>query len=82
MFNQNEAEAIKATMRSAGWPLIEAMLLEEADNVCRIKTDGKRFEDIAIEAMAVEKVHEAVSRTMKRLASFSNKATVEKRSYK
>ena len=77
MLKQHEIDAIKATLQTAGWPIIEAILQEETDNVCRITTKGKRFEDIAVEAIAVDKVNQAFSKAIKRINSATSGATIK-----
>jgi cell fate (sporulation/competence/biofilm development) regulator YmcA (YheA/YmcA/DUF963 family) len=70
----NEAEkiAVKQVLLSKGWEYIEAILEEEANEVKKIKTEGKRYEDIAVETIANDKVSKALKATLRRLNAIKN----------
>lgn len=74
-------EAIRQTLNSTGWAYVEDMLNEEANEVKRIKTDGKRFEDIAIETIANDKISRAIKSLLRRVNAIKNEYKIEKTRY-
>ena len=55
----NERELISQTLSTKGWELIYRLMEDDFREVRKINTEGKRFEDIAIENIANNKIHKA-----------------------
>lgn len=73
---------IKQVLNSRGWSLVEQMLQDEANEAKKIKTDGKRYEDIAVEAIANEKVSKAIKSLLRKLYVIKNDIKVTTTVYK
>lgn len=77
-------EAIKQTLDSKGWLLIEEMLKEDfldGKKPLRFKTDGKSNEQIATEMKAKEYSAKSVKSFLNKLNRIKNEDIKEKKSY-
>lgn len=72
MLSQNEKELVKSILKSKGWEIIEKMLLEEANEFKKVKTDGKRFEDIAVETIANDKFSKTLASFIRKMNNIKN----------
>lgn len=82
MLNHNEKELAKSVLNSKGWTIIEQIFLEEVSELKRVKTDGKRFEDIAIETIANDKYQKAINSFIRRVNSIKNEKSLNPVVYK
>lgn len=77
----NEKELVKQTLQSKGWQLIYTLLEDEFREVKKIKTDNRRYEDIAIEVMANDKNHRALQTFINRLYKLTGEQNKPKVKY-
>lgn len=82
MFNESQKLAVKQLLESKAWGFIETMLEEEANEAKKIKTEGRRFEDIAIEAHANDKVSKAIKSLLRKLNAIKNETKTNPVTYR
>lgn len=78
---QQEQEAVKATLNSKAWLLIEQMLYEDLARTTKVDITAT-YQDIAVQTIASVKINEMVTNFITRLNNIKNGTTNTPVSYK
>ncbi len=76
-------DEMKHLVQTPGWQIVLATFNETFEDFKKeIKTDGKRYEDIAIELMAKQEAAKMVKRALDKIKRMANVVEIKKESYK
>ena len=85
MYNENEKLAVKQTLSTAGWILVEEMLRDElidGKKITSFNTEGKSNEAIAREVVAREIAGKTIEKLFAKLNRIKNEEHQKKVIYK
>ena len=78
-------QGVKSILLTPAWQEIEAYLLgaiKDGIGIDKVKTDGRRYEDIAIDVIAIQEAGKILKRAMNGLKRLANNDTENIESYR